>query len=340
MQTERLNKRHRLALQLGLTPSLGYELDSPSINAFLRQQTVPLVFACQVRILLIVAKYMPLLSQEAGNGSTASLLRLLEADINAVRLEAALEAEQATSVELTVLDVTLHLYTQAIIAASPRNTSDREVMILKGFRFALRLVHLATKDYWKATPQSPEQHASILKQRCLPKSRGRSLAFATIFLLMFSRHESDQSISDRQHITAHVKMAVDLFRACSMEPFDEYARTAALLEVLEQEVPKHSRTWPLILTHRMGFSIVLDAVHKAAEARGKPVAIPDNDTLGEGSSASRKDGTWRDDLLQATSAEELASFPAEWSSDFSWGFWGGSLLGNPVVYQENTQTDQ
>jgi hypothetical protein len=325
---------------LGLPPSLDYDLDLPTIKVFLRRQTVPLVFSLKVEIQLIAVRYSQWLSQASVNGTTTSVIRLLDTDLDAVKLGATLDAEQSRSIELAVSNVKLHLYTLVIISDTSQQSPDRQVLLRKGLDVALRIIHLSTWEVCTKTPQGPGHSTLIRRQRCLPKNSYRSLAFAAIFLLEFSQEVTYQTVSEKQHVTNHIKTSQAFFRACSLEPLDEYARTAKLIEVLEKDIADNTEMRPSRLTHRMGFSIVLDAIKRGSEVRGKVVTLQDDGNIDEGSHSPRDDVVWEANPLHNPTDASIPSFQADWSSDFSWGFWGDPFLGTSIPYQNGSGANE
>ncbi|KAM5356918.1 hypothetical protein ACJ41O_003564 [Fusarium nematophilum] len=307
-----------LSLHLGLPPPIDSDLDFSSINSFLRRNTVPPIFAMQVRVQLAVAKFTSLLNHDIGDGASSSFIRLLDTELDALRSEISLEDEQMKSVELSILGAKMHLYA-LIITRAAQSSSSRQIMLRNALDVALRIIHISTLALRSS---SPGDMALILAQRCLPKDHYRRLAFATIFLLKFFYRSGADVPDERQSVANHISMAQNLFKACSAEPLDEYNRTAKVFEVLGREKPKNSESSGLRLTHRMGVSIVYDAVSNASEARGKPVEIRDDDTPGGGESRVNQGLRGREMLL----GESHNLDQPDSSAEFLRGFWNDPYM--------------
>ncbi|KAH8175147.1 fungal specific transcription factor domain-containing protein [Sarocladium implicatum] len=321
-----------LALQLGLTPSVTYDSDFPTAETFLQHQTTTLVFSLKVKIMAIAAKYTSLLRQATTDGTTTAIVRLLETDLDTVGAGAFTSHGKSLAMEMAVLDVKLHLLAQVLISSPSQRSSDRQVLLHKALGFASRLIQVSTTGFNSNATHDLDNYAFIRRQRCLPKGYGRALAFAAIFLLRFVHHIKGQDDDEQRRIASSIRLARDFFAACSSEPLDEYARTAKLLEVLETNVPKQSHLQPLCLTHRMGYSIVLDAMKQGAEVRGKPVPIQDDDGMED--SPAVTEGNWNSASLQCTGDVSVAGFQADWGLDFSWEFWGDPFIGTSVPFPD------
>ena len=311
-----------------------YELEYPTIQTFLRHQTTTLVFSMKVKAIAIAAKYTPLLRQAVNDGTTTAIVRLLETDLDSVGADVTASSEQSLAVEVAVLDVKLHLYSFVLISTLSQLPSDRQVILHKALGVALRVVQLYTGGLAVDAVQHLDSHVFMREQRCVPKGRGRTLAFAAIFLLRFSHHTTSQTPDERRHITNSIRLAQDFFKSCALEPSDEYTRTAKLLEVLETDISKQSHLQVLCLTHRMGYSIMLDAMKKGAEVRGKPSPIQDDEALDD--SSARTEPIWGSSALESTADFSVTGFQADWCSDFSWEFWGDPFIGTSVPFEDGT----
>lgn len=272
-----------------------------------------------VRVQLIVAKFTSLLNHDMGEGASSSFIRLLDTELDALRAEVSLEDEQMRAVELGILGAKMHLYA-LVITKDSNNSSSRQIMLRTARDVALRIIHISTLAMRNAPPDGNDQEL-IRKQRCLPKNHYRCLAFATIFLLKFFHRRGSDVPEERQAVANHISMAQNLFKACATEPRDEYNRTARVFEVLGRESPKAIEPDTLRLTHRMGVSIVFDAVSNASEARGKPVEIRENETIqDEGVST----GSRVHERLLNQPAVELDQ--PDTNSEFLRGFWSDPYM--------------
>ncbi|RSL65559.1 hypothetical protein CEP53_003629 [Fusarium sp. AF-6] len=306
-----------LSLHLGLPPPIDSDLDFGSIHSFLRRQTAPPTFAMQVRVQLIVAKFTSLLNHDMGEGASSSFIRLLDTELDALRAEVSLEDEQMRAVELGILGAKMHLYA-LVITKDSNNSSSRQIMLRTARDVALRIIHISTLAMRNAPPDDQEL---IRKQRCLPKNHYRCLAFATIFLLKFFHHRGSDAPEERQAVANHISMAQNLFKACATEPRDEYNRTARVFEVLGRESPRSIEPDALRLTHRMGVSIVFDAVSNASEARGKPVEIRENETIQD--EGGPEESRVHERLLNQPEVEMDQS---DGNSEFLRGFWSDPYM--------------
>ncbi|KAI8723007.1 Fungal-trans domain-containing protein [Fusarium sp. LHS14.1] len=308
-----------LSLHLGLPPPIDSDLDFGSIHSFLKRQTAPPTFAMQVRVQLIVAKFTSLLNHDMGEGASSSFIRLLDTELDALRADVSLEDEQMRAVELGILGAKVHLYA-LVITKDSNNSSSRQIMLRTARDVALRIIRISTLAMRNAPPDGIDQEL-IRKQRCLPKNHYRCLAFATIFLLKFFHRRGSDVPEERQTVANHISMAQNLFKACATEPRDEYNRTARVFEVLGQESPKSIEPDALRLTHRMGVSIVFDAVSNASEARGKPVELRENETIQD--EGAPEEPRAHERLLNQPSIEMEQH---DTSSEFLRGFWSDPYM--------------
>ncbi|KAF4466658.1 transcription factor [Fusarium albosuccineum] len=311
-----------LSLHLGLPPPIDSDLDFNSIHAFLRRNTVTPTFAMQVRVQLIVAKFTSLLNHDIGDTASSSFMRLLDSELEALRTELSLEDEQMRSIELSILSAKMHLYA-LVITKDPGNSASRQIMMRTARDVALRIIHLSTVAM-RNSPLGQGDETIIRKTRCLPKNHHRCTAFATIFLLKFFYRRGADGPDEKQAVANHIAMGQTLFNACSTEPRDEWSRTAKVFETLGAEHSTQPSSSKLRLTHRMGVSILFDAVSSASEARGRPVEIQDEDTPQDTSPATTGDpGSTGPEL----SLNDVPDFvPPEPGIDFLPGFWNDPYM--------------
>lgn len=323
-----------LAMHLGLTAPVDHDLDLPGLEGFLRRQTVSPSFSVQIKIILVVAKYMPLLSRASGDHVAAPFVRLFENDLDAARSETDSDDEDFRSIEMTALNAKLHLYALVIVSAPSTQQSELQIVLQKAFYTAIHIIRLLTADFCSTSPQDSKYSEVMRRQRYLPKNTYRGLLFATTFLLKFYHHPKDQPPSERQHVISHVKRTLDLFRANSLEPLDECDRATKMLEALVADIPEYLRAQPLSLTYRMGFSVVLDAISKASRARGKTDTVLEAETTGESSTpAAPENNAQRNAMFDATFIP-VPPVQHDWGeADFSWDFWGDQSLENNLRFE-------
>ncbi|KAL9573210.1 hypothetical protein ACKAV7_002895 [Fusarium commune] len=262
----------RLSLHLGLPCPIESELDFAAIHAFLKRQTVPPVFAIEVRIQLVVAKFTALLNHELADGTSSSFLRLFDTELDAIKNEILPDEETKSIVEYAILDAKIHIYT-LVITKSPANSSSRQILLRTTRDIALRIVEIGTR----AIRTNPENTILIRREKCQPKDRHRCLGFSTIFLLKFFIRQSSDGPEERQIVANHVAMTQTLCRACTIDPKDEFSRIASVFEALGRESSKEEEKTKLVLNHRMGVSLMFDAVNTAGKIRGKPVEVEEGD---------------------------------------------------------------
>ncbi len=268
-------------MHLGLPAPIESDLDLAAIHEFLRRykSSISPTFAAQVKVYLIVAKYMSLLNHDITEATSSSFIRLLDTELAALYADTLDEGEVSKAVELYILDTKLHFYTLFITKTS-HNSSSRSIMLRTALSVALRIIHISTSS-WRDFPEMKGSLSFIQKQRSLPKNHYRGFAFATIFLIRFF-HNSDTASPDESQLAAnHIQLAREHFKACSTTPHDEFSRTREVFEVLSRMKPMETESKKLRLTHRMGVSIILDALTNASEVRGKPTEIEEDEPEGD-----------------------------------------------------------
>ncbi|KAF5965107.1 putative transcription factor SEF1 [Fusarium bulbicola] len=251
-----------LSLHLGLPCPIESELDFAAIHGFLKRQTetVPPAFAIEVRIQLVVAKFTALLNHELADGTSSSFLRLFDTELDAIKNEVLPDEETKSIVEYAILDAKIHIYT-LVITKSPANSSSRQILLRTARDIALRIVEIGTR----AIRTNPENTTLIRREKCQPKDRHRCLGFSTIFLLKFFIRQSSDSPEERQLVANHVAMAQTLCRACTIDPKDEFSRNVSVFEALGRDSPGEEDKTKLVLNHRMGVSLMFDAVNTAGK---------------------------------------------------------------------------
>ncbi|KAF5257581.1 hypothetical protein FOXYS1_11886 [Fusarium oxysporum] len=261
-----------LSLHLGLPCPIESELDFAAIHAFLKRQTVPPAFAIEVRIQLVVAKFTALLNHELADGTSSSFLRLFDTELDAIKNEILPDEETKSIVEYAILDAKIHIYT-LVITKSPVNSSFRQILLRTARDIALRIVEIGTR----AIRTNHENTTLTRREKCQPKDRHRCLGFSTIFLLKFFIRQSSDGPEERQIVANHVAMTQTLCRACTIDPKDEFSRIASVFEALGRESSTEEEKTKLVLNHRMGVSLMFDAVNTAGKIRGKPVEVEEDD---------------------------------------------------------------
>ncbi|KAF5561478.1 nucleoside-diphosphate-sugar epimerase [Fusarium napiforme] len=236
-------------------------------------------FAIEVRIQLVVAKFTALLNHELLDGTSSSFLRLFDTELEAIKNEILPDEETKSIVEYAILDAKIHIYT-LVITKSPANSSSRQILLRTARDIALRIAEIGTR----AIRTNPENITFIRREKCQPKDRHRCLGFSTIFLLKFLIRQSSDGPEERQIVANHVAMAQTLCRACTIDPKDEFSRIVSVFEALGRETSKEEDKTKLVLNHRMGVSLMFDAVNTAGKIRGKPVEVEE----GNGGTAEEK----------------------------------------------------
>ncbi|KAH6953492.1 hypothetical protein DER45DRAFT_575950 [Fusarium avenaceum] len=264
-----------LSLHLGLPCPIESELDFSSIHAFLRKDTVPPAYALEVRIQLVVAKFTSLLNHELADGTSSSFLRLFDTELDAIKNEMPHDEEAKSIVEYAILDAKIHIYTLVITKFSNYSPS-RQILLRTARDIALRIVDIGTRAI-RNSPTSIEDTTAVRRERCQPKDRHRCLGFSTIFLLKFFIRQNADPPEEKQIVANHVSMTQTLCRACTIDPKDEFSRTSKVFEVLGREGSDDEDKTKLVLNHRMGVSLMLDAVNTAGRIRGRRMEMRDGE---------------------------------------------------------------
>ncbi|KAF5712237.1 transcription factor [Fusarium globosum] len=299
-----------LSLHLGLPCPIESELDFAAIHAFLKRQTVPPAFAIEVRIQLVVAKFTALLNHELVDGTISSFLRLFDTELDAIKNEILPDEETKSIVEYAILDAKIHIYT-LVITKSPANSSSRQILLRTARYIALRIVEIGTR----AIRSNPTNTTFIRREKCQPKDRHRCLGFSTIFLLKFFIRQSSDSPEERQIAANHVAMTQTLCRACTIDPKDEFSRIVSVFEALGRESSNEEDKTKLVLNHRMGVSLMFDAVNTAGKIRGKPVEVEEGSGGMAGETTTEKEHGHGDMMSQVDGNPEfLKNF---WSDPYT-----------------------
>ncbi|KAK5999194.1 Putative transcription factor SEF1-like protein [Cladobotryum mycophilum] len=308
-----------LSMQLGLHPPIEADLDLTAIQSFLARNTLPYKFEMLVRIQIVVAKYTNLFAHNISQDTSISFIRMIESELDVLQKEVYEKGFSSKKIEFNILDVKLHYYA-LLIPKLPPESSSRQIILTTGLAAALRMISISAL-------QQPSSSAmdlmSLQRRRSLPKNYYRSLAFATIFLLKFFYLNSSTPPEDKQAAAKHIKLVQNVFSTCSISDTDEYARAAKVFESLARLSPGNlDSTMKLRLTHRMGVSILLDALSTAAEVRGRPVELGENETLDQVVATSESHPT----IEEPSDGTSLTDDQVDSTMDFLVEFWDDPLL--------------
>ncbi|KAG9255820.1 uncharacterized protein F5Z01DRAFT_680787 [Emericellopsis atlantica] len=310
-----------LSYHLGLPAPIDSELDLQTIEEFLQLHNVPTLFSSRVRIQLVVAKFSALLNRNTGESTTVSLIRLVDVELSALQPQGMLHGEKETRIELDILDAKLHIY--ALFFAKASEGTSRHIMLANALSAAQRFIHLATLS-WRTTDGGFVTAAAAQRERCLPKNHYRGFAFATIILLKFFYGQQDVAYEERQGAARHIALAQDHFRGCSIDLEDEYSRTAKVFEALAQTSDGETGDRKPRLTHRMGASIVYDAVTNASEVRGTEVGIQEEKILEPPPNEMQATAALNDG--QALDLTQMAPSHFGMNPDLLDGFWNDPFM--------------
>ncbi|KAF4966409.1 hypothetical protein FSARC_5918 [Fusarium sarcochroum] len=263
-----------LSLHLGLPCPIDSELDFSSIHAFLKRNTVSPAFALEVRIQIIVAKFTALLNHELADGTSSTFLRLLDSELDVLKTEMPSDDEQRSIVEFAILDAKIHMYALVITKFSSKSSS-RQILLRNARDIALRIVHIGTSAICSS---DTGDLTATRREKCQPKDRHRCLAFSNIFLLKFFFRNSSESPEDKQVVASSIARIGVLCKACTFDENDEFGRIQKTFEVLGRESPKDAEKPKLLLKHRMGVSLIYDAISHAGQVRGRSIELKEGET--------------------------------------------------------------
>lgn len=185
------------------------------------------------------------------------------------------DEEAKSIVEYAILDAKIHIYTLVITKFS-NYSSSRQILLRTARDIALRIVDIGTRAI-RNSPTSIEDATAVRRERCQPKDRHRCLGFSTIFLLKFFIRQNVDPPEERQIVANHVSMTQTLCRVCTIDPKDEFSRSSKVFEVLGREGSDDEDKTKLVLNHRMGVSLMLDAVNTAGKIRGRRMEMRDGE---------------------------------------------------------------
>ncbi|KAJ4258940.1 hypothetical protein NW762_008028 [Fusarium torreyae] len=255
------------------------ELDFSSVHAFPKRNLVPPTFVQEVQIQTIVAKFTSLLNHELADGMSSTFLRLLDTELDALKADMPSDDEQRSIVEFCVLDAKIHMYTLVITRFSS-NSSSRQILLRNARDAALRIIHVGTSAICSSTTDTRDLTATR-RERCQPKDRHRCLAFSTIFLLKFFFRNSSESPEDKRVIANSIARTQVLCKACTFDEKDEFSRIQKVFELLGRESPNDADKPKLLLQHRMGLSLIYDAVSHVGQTRGRSIELKERGTYDE-----------------------------------------------------------
>ncbi|KAH6900228.1 hypothetical protein B0T10DRAFT_554765 [Thelonectria olida] len=258
-----------LSLHLGLQPPIDSDLDFAIIHTFLNEKTISFDFAAQVRIHLVIAKFTNILLQNTSDVVGSSLVRLVNGELDAIKSAFHDDDAGSLKLEFSILVTKLHFHA-LMITKSPLTSPSRELMLQAGLTAAMRIIYISSRPTRSTFSSLGDGDLlSVQRQRALPKTYYRGVAFATVFLITFFHLNASASQEERQSAASHISMAQSVFNTCSIDSLDEYARAARMFEILTRLPPGSADPNKLRLTHRMGVSILFNATRIADEARGR-----------------------------------------------------------------------
>lgn len=264
-----------LSMHLGLPPPIDSDLDFSAVQGLIERQKTPSAFATRVKVQLVVAKFTALLTHDLDEATSLSFIRLLDTELKLIKPDDELSQDERRLVEVSILDAHMHFYAM-FITKTPHGSTSRSIMLRQALTVAQSIIRLSTSSWrngisGRFDTSMPETH------RCLPKNHYRGFAFAAIFLIRFFYRSKSASAEDKDSVRKHVLLAQEHFKGCSLDAMDEFSRTARLFEILSQSRAEDSESAKLRMNHRMGVSIVLDAVTDATEVRGQPVEVDEDE---------------------------------------------------------------
>lgn len=320
VSTKQFLTSRSLSLQQGLPPPIDAGYDLTTIQNFLCRTNLDSNFKFYVRVQIVVAKYASLVSHASDLNACVSIMRLVESELDVLQSTFNERENGGYDTGFSILDVKLHFYALLMTKLSPEAPSYH-VTFKNALTTALRIVQISTL-HQAIDGGDAEETLSLRKRRSLPKNNYRGLAFATILLLKFFYLNSAAPKEEQDAAATHIKLAQNVFSACSSEDGDEYARAAKVFEALARlNQDTLDSALKLRLTHLMGVSIFLDALSTAAEIRGRPVTIREGETLEELSTDSGDQPIQTERLpVSSPGAEQAGSM-----MDFLLEFWDGPL---------------
>ena len=253
--------------------------------------------------------------------------------------------------EFALLSSRLHLYAQNVVRSSSMSDSslgpESAITMHTAFDLAIHIIDIfssndlvfGTTDISNSSTSSTSHTHSML-QITLPKHIFRTAVFAAFFLLKYycsNHHQSSATTSGTTTATTitkqqkeiaknHVSLLYTELLACSQDPLDEFARTAAVVEVLSRRNTSNSVLSSVSGTQKgngesrdtNAASIIAEAIDEAGELRGR-------NRLGDGQNQSTDDANLQ--WLPPQSEELLdVGMDDAWNAFYGidWGF-------NPLI---------
>lgn len=257
-------------------------MDLTTIQNFLRKNLLDNEFQSLVRVQIIVAKYTSLLYHNTLNqGGYPLIMRLVESELDVLQGACRETGTLTQNISLSILDVKLHFYT-CFMSESPSTTLSNQATFKNALLTALRVVHLCSLP--ESVSPATEANASELRRRkSMQKDYYRRLAFATVILVKFFYHNSAALKEEQQAAMTHIGLAQSLYRACSYEADDEYAKTAESFEYLSRLSQNEvGSMMTLQIDHLMGVPMYFDALSSSTEIPGKLVELCESETWDNG----------------------------------------------------------
>lgn len=303
--------------------------DLANIRTILCEHTIPRDFSLRIRVLIVLASFMNILTHNSGDGVVdSSVTQLLDGELDTLKIT--FPDGWTSQTDFTILVVKLHVYT-LVITRARSGTGSREILLKMGLGTALRIIHLANARFSERLDKG-ELMTLTQREKTLPKDYYRGLAFATIFLLKhFNMNSSNNNTEEHQLAANHVIMAHTIFKTLATNPRDEYGRVANLFETLCKQSPASASSaaddgsnMKSMHSDRMGASIVLDAITAAREMRGYPIEIQEQhldvlDTT-EGLPGHDNGGGAQGDIFGTAHPALMEPWPSDLA--FANEFWG------------------
>jgi hypothetical protein len=260
-----LNAAFRHGLINGLSPLIHSPSELETIERFARESPIPREFAYHVMVHHTLAKFTDVLNDPRG-AISHSLVQLVDGELDG--LKARSPTEWTTRAEFFVLVAKLNLYTMAVVRMHS-DPSSRDILLQRGFTVAVRIIYLNDQGLHYTPEEYAEMPPDVLS-RTLPKVYYRSLVFASIFLLRYFALNTRASSEEQEIARNHLSVAHKYLKSGSLDPEDERARGALLLENLSRQKPFDIENVKLRIDNRMGASIVFDAVTTGHSIQNKP----------------------------------------------------------------------
>lgn len=250
-------------MHVGVSPHINETTELATIENFVRTYPIPQEFAYQVMVHHTLAKFTTIVLENSQEVVSQSLVKLIDTELDT--LKSKFPAPWSPRIEMAVLVAKLHLYTMTIIRMQLDLTS-REILMKSGYSVALRIVYLSDQGLFHRSDDYPDLSPEALQSSC-PKNYFRALVLATVFLLRFFALNRNASPDEQEIAKNHIAIAQRFFKAGAVDPSDEKARAALLLEVLSRQEPMDIDNTKLKVDDRMGASLLFDAITRGHELR-------------------------------------------------------------------------